>query len=390
MPISPEPRARARVALFFVLPCFLFADLLGGFGEPAAFAASPPTFLTADLALTMSAPANAFTGSTVSYTLTLTNLGPDGAVSIVVTDDLPPELAFRACSASGGGVCGGAGNARTISFPSLASGATATIALDADVKCSTSPGTIVVNTASVDAASMDPDVSNNTASASVTILFLPPPPPPPVVIVAPEVVGAFSPNRTASLLFPFGSVFAWTIANGTITAGQGTPQITFTAGAPGVLDLGVTESNPPACYSSQGSALVTVAPSGSAVLFYTVPGCRLIDTRGPFGPLGGPSLAPMGVLDRTFPVAGACGIPADATSISVNMTVTNAFAAGTLLAYPGDGMPTNASTISFGQFQTRANNTQIRLATNGSGTIRIQNSAPGMVDVILDVNGYFQ
>jgi hypothetical protein len=94
--------------------------------------------------------------------------------------------------------------------------------------------------------------------------------------------------------------------------------------------------------------------------------------------------------DLTFPVAGTCGIPADATSISVNVVVTNAFAAGTLLAYPGDGMPTTSSTISFGQFQTRANNTQIQLATDGSGTIRIQNTAPGMVDVILDVNGYFQ
>ncbi len=389
MPTSPELRAGAHRFLF-VLSAILFADLFGWLGEPAAIAASPPTLPSADLALTMTAPANAFIGSTISFSLTVTNLGPDDAASVVVTDNLPPEVAFSSCSASGGGVCGGAGNARTISFPSLASGATATIALDADVKCSTSPGTIV-NTASVAAASpMDPDASNNTASASVNILFLPPPPPPPILIVAPEIVGAFSPNRTASLLFGFGSVITWTIANGTITAGQGTSQITFTAGAPGVLDLGVTVSNPPACYSSHGSALVTVAPSGSAVLFYTVAGCRLIDTRGPVGPLGGPSLAPAGVLDRTFTVAGTCGIPADATSISVNMTATNAFAAGTLLAYPGDGMPTNASTVSFGAFQTRANNALIRLATDGSGTIRIQNTAPGMVDVILDVNGFFQ
>ena len=387
MQISPERRPGARRPFFVALPAALIVHLLGLPGQPAAFAGSP----LADLALAMSAPANGFTGSTISFTLTVSNLGPNDAASVVVTDNLPPELAFRSCSASGGGVCGGAGNARTVTFPSMASGAAATITLDADVPCSTSPGTIVVNTASVAAVSPpDPDGTNNTASATVNIVVTPPPPPPPVVIVAPEIVGAFSPNRTASLLFPFGSVIAWTIANGTITAGQGTSQITFTAGAPGILDLGVTESNPPACYSFQGSALVTVAPSGSAVLFYTVTGCRLIDTRGPLGPLGGPALAPSGVLDRTYTVAGTCGIPADATSISANITVTNAFAAGTLLAYPGDGVPTNASTISFGQFQTRANNARIRLATDGSGTIKIQNTAPAMVDMILDVNGYFQ
>jgi hypothetical protein len=135
---------------------------------------------------------------------------------------------------------------------------------------------------------------------------------------------------------------------------------------------------------------VTVAPSGSAVLFYTVPGCRLIDTRGPVGPLGGPALEASGGPDRSFELTGTCGIPPEATSVSVNITVTNAFAAGTLLAYAGDGAPTNTSTISFGAFQTRANNAQIRLATDGSGTIRIQNTAPGMVDVIVDVNGFFQ
>ena len=386
MPIPPEPRLRARRPLFVAVLAAL-GNVFGLPGEPMASSAPP----SADLALTMSAPAIASTGSTVSFTLTLANLGPSDAANIVVTDNLPPEVAFRSCSASGGGVCGGTGSARTIAFPDLASGATATVTLDADVNCSTPPGAIVVNTAAAAAASPpDPDGSNNTASASVTILVTPPPPPPPVVIVAPEIVGAFSRNRTASLMFPFGSVINWTISNGTITAGQGTSRITFTAGAPGVLDLGVTESNPPACYSFQGNALVTVAPSGSAVLFYPVTGCRLIDTRGPVGPLGGPSLAPAGVLDRTFPVAGTCGIPADATSISVNVTVTDAFASGTLLAYAGDGTPTNASTISFGAFQTRANNVQVRLATDGSGTIRIQNTAPGTVDVILDVNGYFQ
>ena len=387
MQISPERRPGARRPFFVALPAALIVHLLGLPGQPAAFAGSP----SADLALAMSAPANGFTGSTISFTLTVSNLGPNDAASVVVTDNLPPELAFRSCSASGGGVCGGAGNARTVTFPSMASGAAATITLDADVPCSTSPGTIVVNTAGVAAASPpDPDGTNNTASATVNIVVTPPPPPPPVVIVAPEIVGAFSPNRTASLLFPFGSVIAWTIANGTITAGQGTSQITFTAGAPGILNLGVTESNPPACYSFQGSALVTVAPSGSAVLFYTVTGCRLIDTRGPDGPLGGPALAPSGVLDRIFAVTGTCGIPPEATALSVNVTALSGPGGGMLSIYQGDGALSGTSTISFAAGQTRANNALLQLATDGSGTIKVNNTAAAPVHLVLDVNGYFE
>jgi uncharacterized repeat protein (TIGR01451 family) len=380
------PPATLRVVFLFTL----FAHVLGWPCSPAV-AAPPPPPPSADLALAKSGPSLAATGNTISFTLTVTNLGPADASDVVVTDALPPELVFKSCVATGGGVCGGSGNARTVTFPALASGASATVTLDVNVSCSASPGAVIVNTAGAAAASPpDPDATNNTASASVTIVVQPPPPPPPLQIVAPDVVGAFSPNRTASLLYPFGSSFTWTISNGTITSGQGTPEITFTAGSPGVLDLGVTESNPPACYSFQGSKIITVVPAGTAVLYYPLDPCRVIDTRDPLGALGGPSLAPAGVVDRSFPVAGACGIPADATTITANVTVTNAFDAGTLLAYPGDGAPGTASTISFGASQTRANNAHIRLATDGSGTIRIQNTSPGTVDVVVDVTGYYR
>lgn len=381
MPISPEPRPRARQLLLIAFLAAL-VHVLGLPGQEAS-AGSP----SADLALAMSAPANASTGATITFTLTLTNLGPSDAVSAFVTDDFPPELSFRSCSASGGGVCGGSGSARTITFPGLASGATATIALDADIRCSTPPGTIVVNAATVAAASPpDPDGSNNTATVSVTILFTPPPPPPPVVIVAPEVVGAFSPHRTASLQFPFGSVITWTIANGTITAGQGTSRITFTAGSPGVLGLGVTESSPPACYSFQGSANVTVAPAGEAVQFYTTVPCRLVDTRG----ADAPALDAAGGPDRAFTLTGACGIPPEATALSVNVTVVPGAGAGQLALYAGDGTRPETSTISFAAGQTRANNAVLPLAADGSGSIKVNNTSSAPVQFILDVNGYFE
>ncbi len=55
-----------------------------------------------------------------------------------------------------------------------------------------------------------------------------------------------------------GSKYSWSIQNGTITAGQGTSKITFTAGTRGSLTLMVTEATNLGCVSQTTSATVTV------------------------------------------------------------------------------------------------------------------------------------
>ncbi len=209
------------------------------------------------------------------------------------------------------------------------------------------------------------------------------------VVTAPATVGAGSPNRTASVPAHAGSIYAWTIGNGTITAGQGTSQITFTAGVAGMpLTLSVTETSAPGCVSAPGSATVTVAPAGSAILFYTLTPCRVLDTRDPNGPLGGPALQPQAT--RMFDVlASSCGIPAGAKAISANLTVTQGTAAGNLRIYPGDGLPTT-NAIVYPAGRTRANNAVLGLAGDGSGTIGVYTNSDGSVHFVLDVNGYFQ
>jgi len=122
--------------------------------------------------------------------------------------------------------------------------------------------------------------------------------------------------------------------------------------------------------------------------FYTVPPCRLVDTRWPNGPTGGPSLQPG--QDRTFPLAGACGIPATAKSLSVNVTVTQPAAAGLLALSAADEQPGGTSTINFSAGRTLANNAILRLSGEGSGSIAVLASTTGTVQFILDVNGYFQ
>ena len=90
-----------------------------------------------DLAISKAATPNPVTaGSAVNYTITVINSGPGTALDTVVTDTLPSGAAYFSCTASNGGVCGGSGNNRTITFASLPSGTAATIFLTATVATS--------------------------------------------------------------------------------------------------------------------------------------------------------------------------------------------------------------------------------------------------------------
>ncbi len=126
----------------------------------------------------------------------------------------------------------------------------------------------------------------------------------------------------------------------------------------------------------------------AAAGLYTLPPCRLLDTRNPTGPQGGPALAGGGT--RTLAATGLCGIPATAKSLAINLTVTGTSSAGFLALYPGNALPFGTSALSFKSGETRANNAMVLLATDGTGTFTIQNGATGALHVIVDVDGYFQ
>lgn len=119
--------------------------------------------------------------------------------------------------------------------------------------------------------------------------------------------------------------------------------------------------------------------------FYPLTPCRVFDTR---TPAATPALAASST--RKFAVAGVCGIDPAASAVSANVSVTDATAAGELRAFPGDQSLPVASTVSFRAGSIRANNAILGLATDGSGTIAIHNTAASSAQVILDVNGYFR
>ncbi len=138
--------------------------------EVQGVAAYPPhTCASADLAVAMtSSPATVSANGTVTYSITITNNGPDAA-AFSVADTLPSALSFVSCTATGGGVCLGTLGNRLVSFPSLASGASATVTLVGRASTTITNGTILTNTAAINNSSaVDPNTANNSASTNVT------------------------------------------------------------------------------------------------------------------------------------------------------------------------------------------------------------------------------
>ena len=148
-----------------------------------------------------------------------------------------------------------------------------------------------------------------------------------------------------------------------------------------------TPTAPPALTATPTPTRTPTASPASGGKFYTVAPCRLIDTRNTSGPRGGPALAANG--QRLFTVTGACGIPASASAISVNQTVVPS-GAGSISIFPGNSVSTGTTNVSFAAGRVRANNGLLKLATDGSGSIRVKNNSPATNHFILDVSGYYR
>jgi hypothetical protein len=79
------------------------------------------------------------------------------------------------------------------------------------------------------------------------------------IIAAPVVCSTSTGNIAAVLYGGPGATYAWTITNGTITAGSGTPIIIYKAGSSGSVTLAVTVTNSTGCKASSGSIPVTIS-----------------------------------------------------------------------------------------------------------------------------------
>ena len=157
------------------------------------------------------------------------------------------------------------------------------------------------------------------------------------------------------------------------------PMAGLSAAAP--VGFAVPQSSGP-----EFNAFVLLPGGPVATHFFPVSPCRVLDTRTKAGVFGGPALP--GLARRIVSVTtSACGIPAGTRAISANVTVIPQ-GSGDLAAFPGNLEPTSATAISFRSHRTRANNTLIAIAADG--TLGFQNDSVAPTDLVLDVNGYFR
>lgn len=140
---------------------------------------------------------------------------------------------------------------------------------------------------------------------------------------------------------------------------------------------------------ADGEAVGTILDDDAADFFSIAP-CRVVDTRLPPGPTGGPAL--LANTTRVFPVAGSCGVPADARAVALNVTTVNEGDLGDLRLYPADAELPLASTINFSAGKPRANNAIVVLGT--AGKVAVRNDMPAgstaTTNVVIDVSGYFK
>lgn len=175
-----------------------------------------------------------------------------------------------------------------------------------------------------------------------------------------------------------GVSYAWTITNGTIDGGQGTPNIRYTAGPSGEVNLGLTLTRTYCGVS--GTRTVPIVPRASgATMFHLLTPCRVVDSRGG-APLTDGST-------RELVLGGLCGIPEDAKSLALNVTVLSPPSPGWLSLFASDIAWPGTSTINFRTGKTRANNTIVAVAPGARMNVR--HSGPP-VHFVIDVFGYFR
>ncbi|HEV7428397.1 MAG TPA: hypothetical protein VGQ46_18730 [Thermoanaerobaculia bacterium] len=134
--------------------------------------ATTNVIISADLVITKSATATAPQGTNVTYTITLTNNGPNFAINATMTDVLPPNTTFVSLSPDPFFTCTtpGVGSNGTINCTSLTpflSGTPATFTIVVNVSPNAPLGTLN-NTATATTTSTDP-TTPNTSTAGTTI-----------------------------------------------------------------------------------------------------------------------------------------------------------------------------------------------------------------------------
>ncbi len=147
----------------------------------------------ADVAVGATGPSSGTTGSVLSYTLTVTNHGPNSASPVVLTDSIPQGTVFNSATTSQG-YCSGT-YVVLCNLGTLTNNASATVTINVTALTAGA----VQNTGQVSAAQGDPNLANNTAITSTVITGSPYNPLPTLSAISPSFVQAGSDSFTLTL-----------------------------------------------------------------------------------------------------------------------------------------------------------------------------------------------
>lgn len=212
--------------------------------------------------------------------------------------------------------------------------------------------------------------------------------------------------RVATIVFPQGLALipaslpancsADAVSPTTVTcslSGAGTMVLSATAvatGQQGVVAGAAGNDHDPNLSNNSAVRTVTVyQPVGTK--FYTLTPCRAIDTRASSGfpPGYGPPSMSGNQAQRSFTLAGRCGIPTDARSVSINAAVWGPVTTGDMAIFAAGGTTAGISMLFWkANILALANAGFVQLGSGG--TITVQVNGTGTVDLFLDVNGYFK
>jgi len=126
---------------------------------------------------------------------------------------------------------------------------------------------------------------------------------------------------------------------------------------------------------------------GTGAVYTPLTPARILDTRFGTGGLTGPFGSHAA---RTFEVIGAGGVPADATAVTGNLTVTQQTSLGFLFIGPVSMNSPTSSTLNFPYGDDRAN--AVTVALGAGGSLSVTYAAPILgptAHAIFDVTGYF-
>ena len=124
---------------------------------------------------------------------------------------------------------------------------------------------------------------------------------------------------------------------------------------------------------SPGQYLVPVTP------------CRLVDTRGPDGPFGGPAIPGNTARSFNLPQNTNCNIPVSAAAYSLNVTVVPHGTLGYLTIWPTGQNQPQVSTMNSPDGRVKANAAIVPAGLGGPISVYVTDTT----DVVLDIDGYF-